>query len=67
MRSPCFMKSETGPSLDMDFSIVSQLPDLAIAKTRIFSALRCEFADIGYVVFDESSCQLCSSFRTSYG
>jgi predicted nucleotidyltransferase component of viral defense system len=40
-------------SLDMDFSIASQFPDLALAKTRIFSALRREFADIGYVLFDE--------------
>lgn len=40
-------------SLDMDFSIANQFPDLAIAKARIFSALRREFADIGYVLFDE--------------
>jgi predicted nucleotidyltransferase component of viral defense system len=40
-------------SLDMDFSMASQFPDLAIAKTRIFSALRREFADIRYVLFDE--------------
>jgi predicted nucleotidyltransferase component of viral defense system len=40
-------------SLDMDFSIASQFPNLAIAKTRIFSALRREFAGIGYVLFDE--------------
>jgi predicted nucleotidyltransferase component of viral defense system len=40
-------------SLDMDFSIASQFPDLALAKTRIIAALGREFAEIGYVLFDE--------------
>jgi predicted nucleotidyltransferase component of viral defense system len=40
-------------SLDMDFSIASQFPDLAVARSRVFSALRREFAEAGYVLFDE--------------
>jgi predicted nucleotidyltransferase component of viral defense system len=40
-------------SLDMDFSIANQFPDLAVARSRVFSALRREFAEAGYVLFDE--------------
>ena len=37
----------------MDFSIAAQFPDLADAKTRVFRALRREFAQAGYVLIDE--------------
>jgi predicted nucleotidyltransferase component of viral defense system len=40
-------------TLDMDFSIASQFPDLDEAKTRIFRALHEEFIKADYVVFDE--------------
>jgi predicted nucleotidyltransferase component of viral defense system len=40
-------------SLDMDFSIATQFPDLADAKARIFRSLRREFAEVGYVLIDE--------------
>jgi predicted nucleotidyltransferase component of viral defense system len=40
-------------SLDMDFSIATQFPDLAEVRERVFKLLRREFAQKGYVLFDE--------------
>jgi hypothetical protein len=40
-------------SFDMDFSIKKAFADVEAAKTRIFDALRREFASIGYEIFDE--------------
>lgn len=40
-------------TLDMDFSIENQFPDLADARTRIFAALREKFKEVGFAVFDE--------------
>jgi len=40
-------------SLDMDFSIPEQFRDLRDAGSRILNALRREFREVGYVMFDE--------------
>jgi predicted nucleotidyltransferase component of viral defense system len=40
-------------SLDMDFSIATQFPDLADARARVFRGLRREFAVAGYILIDE--------------
>lgn len=40
-------------SLDLDFSIDGDFPDVEVVKTRIFSALRRRFSSVGFVVFDE--------------
>jgi len=40
-------------SFDIDYSIEAHFPDLADVKRRIFGALRREFREIGFEVFDE--------------
>jgi predicted nucleotidyltransferase component of viral defense system len=40
-------------SLDLDFSMDSDFPDVADARTRLFEALRDRFDALGFVVFDE--------------
>ena len=40
-------------SLDLDFSIEGDFPDLDNARDRIFRALKSRFDSLGYVVFDE--------------
>lgn len=40
-------------SLDMDFSIATNFPDLDNVRRRVFASLRREFGGLGYVVFDE--------------
>lgn len=40
-------------TLDMDYSIATQFPDLGDAKARIFNVLHREFSKVGYVVFDQ--------------
>lgn len=40
-------------SLDLDFSMSSDFPDLSEARRRIFRALRDRFDAVGFVVFDE--------------
>jgi len=43
----------TRTSLDLDFSMDSDFPDVAEARERIFRALRNRFDAMGFVVFDE--------------
>jgi hypothetical protein len=44
----------TRTSLDLDFSIEADFPDLDEARERIFRALRTRFDSAGYVVFDDT-------------
>ena len=40
-------------SLDLDFSLETDFPDLEDARRRLFHAIRDRFDAAGYVVFDE--------------
>ncbi len=46
-------KISSRTSLDLDFSLATDLGDLDDARTRIFRALKDRFDSHGYVVFDE--------------
>ena len=41
-------------SLDLDFSIDQDFPDLDDTRRRMFRAIRDHFASVGFIVFDES-------------
>ena len=43
----------TRSSLDLDFSLSSDFPDVGVAREHIFRALRDRFGAVGFVTFDE--------------
>jgi predicted nucleotidyltransferase component of viral defense system len=45
--------STSRATVDMDFSIAADFPDLKKTHERIFATLKREFQSVGYVVFDE--------------
>ena len=40
-------------SLDLDFSLDSDFPDVTDARARLFQALRDRFDAVGFIIFDE--------------